>query len=242
VLAPTGSVTSRPSILYIDDDAQLGALMRDYLSSQGFDVDFAPDGASGIRTVSLRPPSLVLLDVMMPGLDGFAVLDAIRRAGDTPVLMVTARGDTPDRIHGLEAGADDYIPKPFDPAELVARIHAVLRRTTGVTARERLPVIEIGGVRLDPGSRTVTCDQRPITLTSIEYSILELLMSSAGRAVSRDEICLRFYQRPVSPFDRSIDVHVSHIRQKLRPYGSLVQTVRGAGYLFALARPADRHP
>lgn len=231
----------RPSILLVDDDDQLGALMMDYLGAQGFDVDFAPDGASGIRRASLRPPSLILLDVMMPGLDGFAVLDELRRASDTPVLMITARGDVPDRIHGLEAGADDYVPKPFEPAELVARIHAVLRRSTGVRARERVPAIELGGVRIEPASRAVTCDGVPAELTGIEYSILELLMRAAGRAVTRDEICLRLYQREASPLDRAIDVHISHIRQKLGQFGSLVHTIRSAGYLFALDTPAQRH-
>jgi len=240
VLVPAVAASSRPYILLVDDDEQLCALMKDYLCARGFDVDSARDGASGIRTASLKSPALILLDVMMPGLDGFAVLEEIRRSCDTPVLMLSTRADAPDRIRGLEAGADDYLSKPFDPAELVARIHAVLRRTTGVTVRGRVPAIEIGDVRLDPASRTVTCSQQPVELTGIEYSILELLMQTAGRTVTRDEICLRIYQRKASPFDRAIDVHVSHIRRKLGSSGSLVHTVRGAGYLFALDIEAPR--
>jgi two-component system response regulator CpxR len=236
---PAASTPSRPSILLVDDDRELCALMKDYLREQGFEASIAYDGPTGIRSASLRPPSLILLDVMMPGLDGFRVLDEIRRTCDTPVLMVTALGAPTDRIHGLDAGADDYIPKPFDPAELVARIHAVLRRYTGVTARERVPAIEIAGVRLDPGARSVTCARAPVELTGIEYEILELLMRAAGRAVTRDEICLRLYQREASPLDRAIDVHVSHIRQKLAQRGALVRTIRGSGYLFALDTPRE---
>lgn len=233
----TTAVPSRPSILLVDDDDHFCSLMKDYLCEKGFDVDFARDGVAGIRTASQDPPSLILLDVMMPGVDGFAVLEEIRRSSDTPVVMITARGDIPDRVHGLEAGADDYVPKPFDPEELVARIHAVLRRSTGVTAREAAPPIGIGGVFLNPAARIVTCDGVPVILTGVEYTILELLMRAAGRAVTRDEISLRLYQREASPLDRAIDVHVSHIRQKLGHCGALVQTVRGAGYLFALDKP-----
>jgi len=237
LIGATAAVPLRPSILLVDDDDQLGVLMKDYLYAQGFDVDCARDGKSGIRIASQKTPSLILLDVMMPDLDGFTVLEEIRRSSDTPVVMITARGDVSDRIHGLEAGADDYVPKPFDPAELVARINAVLRRSTGVTAREAAPAVEIGGVCLNPASRTVTCEGVPVILTGVEYMILEMLMRAAGRAVKRDEICLRLYQREASPLDRAIDVHVSHIRQKLGHCGALVQTVRGAGYLFALDKP-----
>jgi two-component system, OmpR family, response regulator CpxR len=231
------SAYSRPAILLVDDDDQLCALMKDYLDKQGFQVDLAHDGPSGLRSASLRPPSLILLDVMLPGVDGFAVLSEFRRACDTPVVMLTARGEPADRIQGLEAGADDFIRKPFEPAELVARIHAVLRRTTGLTVRDRAPVIEIGGVRLDPGSRTVSSGQVPVDLTGIEYEILEMLMFAAGRAVTRDEICLRLYQREATVFDRAIDVHVGHIRQKLAARGAYVRTIRGSGYLFALDQP-----
>ncbi|HEY3442754.1 MAG TPA: response regulator transcription factor [Paludibaculum sp.] len=220
------------ALLLIDDDRDLTALLRDYLAQQGFDSETANDGVAGLRMAGAKRYDLILLDVMMPGMDGFAVLEQLRRVNDTPVLMLTARGEPDDRIHGLRAGADDYLPKPFNPDELVARIQAVLRRATGVTAREKAQAIEFGGVRLEPSMRNVFVAGEVVELTAVEFDILDVLMSAAGRVVSRDDISLRLYQREASPFDRSIDVHLSHIRRKLGEAGGLIRTIRGSGYIF----------
>lgn len=220
------------AILLIDDDRDLTALLRDYLAQQGFESETANDGITGLRMATARRFDLILLDVMMPGMDGFAVLEQLRRINDTPVLMLTARGEPDDRIHGLRAGADDYLPKPFNPEELVARIQAILRRVTGITARDKAPAIVFGGVRLEPSTRNAFVAGQAMDLTAVEFDILDVLMSAAGRVVSRDDISLRLYQREASPFDRSIDVHLSHIRRKLGDAGGLIRTIRGSGYIF----------
>jgi two-component system, OmpR family, response regulator CpxR len=146
--------------------------------------------------------------------------------------MLTARTAQVDRVAGLDAGADDYLPKPFGPEELLARIRAVLRRSAGSTAAARPEPLEISGVRIDPASRETWCDGQKAELTSIEFDLLELLIRSAGRIISRNELMASLYQRPASPFDRALDVHISHIRKKLGDRGDLICTVRGAGYLF----------
>ncbi len=220
------------ALLLIDDDRDLTALLRDYLAQKGFESETANDGVSGLRLATAKRFELILLDVMMPGMDGFAVLDELRRVNGTPVLMLTARGEPDDRIQGLRAGADDYLPKPFHPDELVARIQAVLRRATGVTARGKAAAIEFCGVRLEPAARNVFLAGQAVELTAVEFEILDVLMSAAGRVVSRDDIALRLYQREASPFDRSIDVHLSHIRRKLGDAGALIRTIRGTGYIF----------
>jgi two-component system, OmpR family, response regulator CpxR len=220
-------------LLLIDDDRQLCSLMGDFLMQQGFAVSIAYDGLTGLAMATSGSHDLVLLDVVLPGLGGFAVLDELRRVSDIPVLMLTARGEPSDRVFGLSAGADDYLPKPFDPAELVARVHAILRRSVGLP-RAKKPVIEIAGVCLDTAARQVSVAGVQVDLTSAEYGILEILMRAAGRPVSRDEISIRLNQREAAALDRAVDVHISRIRHKLGPKGALIQTVRGAGYLFAL--------
>jgi DNA-binding response OmpR family regulator len=221
-------------LLLIDDDRQLCRLMRDFLTRQGFAVAIAYDGLTGLAMASQEPHDLVLLDVVLPGLTGFAVLDELRRGSDIPVLMLTARGEPGDRVFGLSAGADDYLAKPFDPAELVARIRAILRRSPALARSKKVPVIEIAGVCLDTAARQVSMARSRVDLTSAEYGILEMLMRAAGRPVSRDEISIRLNQREAAALDRAVDVHISRIRHKLGPKGALIQTVRGAGYLFAL--------
>jgi DNA-binding response OmpR family regulator len=220
-------------LLLIDDDRQLCSLMGDFLMQQGFAVFMAYDGLTGLAMATSGSHDLVLLDVVLPGLGGFAVLDELRRVSDIPVLMLTARGEPSDRVFGLSAGADDYLPKPFDPAELVARVHAILRRSVGLP-RARKPVIEIAGVCLDTAARQVRMAGVQVDLTSAEYGILEILMRAAGRPVSRDEISIRLNQREAAALDRAVDVHISRIRHKLGPRAALIQTVRGAGYLVAL--------
>jgi two-component system response regulator CpxR len=219
-------------LLVIDDDRELTTLLSEYLTEKGFTVEVANDGVSGLKQATASRYEMVLLDVMMPGMDGFSVLGELRRINDTPVVMLTARGEPDDRIQGLRTGADDYLPKPFNPEELVARIQAVLRRTTGNMAREKTAPVEVAGVRMDTAARSVTVQGEKVELTGVEYDILELLMKAAGRAVTRDEISLRLYQREASPFDRSIDVHLSHIRRKLGDAGGLIRTIRGSGYIF----------
>lgn len=217
------------SILLVDDDADLRSLMSEFFAEQGYQVTVAPDGTKGLELARQPHFDLVILDVMMPGLDGFAVLEQLRRTSKVPVIMLTARTETASRIQGLETGADDYLPKPFDPQELLARVRAILRRTS---ADPTSGPIEVSGVRLDVAARTVMQAGKPVTLTSVEFDILEVLVRAAGRVVSRDELMQRLYQREATPFDRSIDVHVSHLRKKLDESDQLIRTVRGVGYQF----------
>jgi two-component system, OmpR family, response regulator CpxR len=223
-------------ILLVDDDAELGTLMRDFFAEHGIDVALAHNGPAGLQAALARTYDLVLLDVMMPGFDGFEVLRRLRETSGVPVLMLTARTESASRIRGLEGGADDYLPKPFEPLELLARIRAILRRTRPSVAETEAPV-EVSGVRIEPASRRVSFEGRPVDVTTIEYDILDTLMRSAGRVVSRDDLMRRLYGRESTPFDRSIDVHVSHLRKKLEAPRELIQTVRGVGYQFAVETP-----
>lgn len=220
------------SLLLVDDDAELAALMREFFAQRGVSLEPVYDGARGLARALEGKFDLLLLDVMMPGMDGFEMLRHFRRRSQTPVIMLTARTEQRDRIAGLDAGADDYLPKPFSPEELLARIRAVLRRTErgGLTRDE---VIEVNRVRLDSGSRAVRMDGAEIELTAIEFDILEILVRSAGRVVSRDELMNILHQREATPFERSMDVHVSHLRKKLESNRSLIRTIRGVGYQFA---------
>lgn len=221
-------------VLVIDDDAELCQLVTRYLSREGFEIHWAPNGAAGIERALAEEYCLIMLDVMMPDTDGFGVLRRIRQQSRTPVLMLTARGDIHDRIQGLEMGADDYLPKPFDPAELVARIRAVLRRSapTGPVP----PAIRIGEIELDAGARTVRRGSTPVDLTTVEFDLLAVLMRAAGNTVSREDLVRNVLRRDFSPFDRSIDTHVCNLRRKLGPLadgGERIKGVRGAGYLYA---------
>jgi two-component system, OmpR family, response regulator CpxR len=220
------------SLLLVDDDAELCGLMVDFFSQHGFRVESANDGRRGLARALDGDFDLVLLDVMLPGLDGFEVLHQLRRQSHVPVIMLTARTEQADRIIGLNAGADDYLPKPFGPEELLARIRAVLRRASqsGLQAPKAL---QAGSLRLDSATRQAWRDTMPLELTSIEFEILSLLMRSAGRSVSRDEIAGILYHREAMPYERAIDVHVSHLRKKLEHQGrSMIRTVRGVGYQF----------
>ncbi|MGD0580193.1 MAG: response regulator transcription factor [Bryobacteraceae bacterium] len=220
-------------LLLIDDDAELAALMRDFFGGQEIDLTSAQNGVEGLAMALRGGFDLILLDVMMPGLDGFEVLKRLRAERGTPVLMLTARAESESRIRGLNEGADDYLPKPFEPTELLARVNAILRRTRG-PARDPLLPVEIGGIRLDPSTRAVTKNGNAVEVTTIEFDILEMLMRAAGHVVSRDELAQRLYNRPASPYDRSIDVHISHLRKKLDGATDLIRTIRGAGYQLAL--------
>lgn len=215
-------------VLIIDDDTELCALLEEFLEREGFRVTLENSGPRGLEIASTANFDLIVLDLMLPGMDGFALLKRLRMKSAVPVLMLTARGEDEDRIVGLELGADDYLAKPFNPRELVARIRAVLRRVQ-VRSKGR---IEVNGVAIDPGTREVFCDERPVEMTTLEFDILETLVRSAGNVVSRDALMESMYNRKATPFDRSIDMHVSHLRRKLETDRTLIKTVRGVGYQF----------
>ena len=220
-------------VLVIDDDAELCQLVTRFLSREGFEISWAPNGAMGIERALAEDYSMIMLDVMMPDTDGFDVLRRIRERSRTPVLMLTARGDTDDRIRGLEMGADDYLPKPFDPAELVARIRAILRRSASL--RPLSLSLASGDIELDTGARNVWRNGTPIDLTTVEFDLLGALIRAAGSTVSREELVRNVLGRDFSPFDRSIDTHVCNLRRKLGPLddgGERIKGVRGAGYLY----------
>jgi two-component system response regulator CpxR len=231
------------SILLIDDDMELSDLMREFLAARDIAVEATHDGRRGLARALSGEHDLILLDVMLPGLDGFEVLRQVRRRSPVPIIMLTARTARADRVAGLDAGADDYLPKPFEPDELIARIRAVLRRSRRpvATASE---VLEVNGVRLVPGTREVWCVGSPVEITTTEFDILELMIRSAGRIISRNEMSATIYRRPASPQDRSIDVHVSHLRRKLGAMGGLIRTIRGVGYLFCaeVGEPQESQP
>jgi two-component system response regulator CpxR len=215
-------------LLIIDDDTELCALLAEFLTREGFAVAVEHDGGLGLQRALAGNFALIVLDLMLPTLDGFALLKLLRVQSRVPVLMLTARGEDVDRIVGLELGADDYLAKPFNPRELIARIRAVLRRVQSPSQGR----LEVNGVTIDPGTREVVCDGRAIEMTTLEFDILEVLMRSAGRVVSRDALMESMYNRKATPFDRSIDMHVSHLRKKLEIERTLIKTVRGVGYQF----------
>lgn len=225
-------------VLLIDDDVELCALLNEFLRREGFTVEVEHEGRRGLERALTDQFDLVVLDVMLPGMDGFEILRQLRQKSHTPVLMLTARAEDVNRIVGLELGADDYLGKPFNPRELAARIRAILRRSEGRPAeRGRL---EVSGVTLDAGSRQVTVDGAPVELTTLEFDILELLMRAAGRVVSRDTLMESIYNRKSTPFERSTDMHISHLRKKLETGGARIKTVRGVGYQFC--RTPDEEP
>jgi two-component system response regulator CpxR len=220
-------------VLVVDDDAELCKLVTRFLSREGFATTWAPNGAAGVEHALAEDYSLIMLDVMMPDTDGFDVLRRIRQQSRTPVLMLTARGDTHDRIRGLEMGADDYLAKPFDPAELVARIRAILRRSA--PQQPLFAAVTLGDIELDGGSRSVRRRGTPIDLTTVEFDLLAVLIRVAGSTVSREDLVRNVLGREFSPFDRSIDTHVCNLRRKLGPLtdgGERIKGVRGAGYLY----------
>jgi len=226
-------------VLVVDDDAELCQLVTRFLTREGFDIRWAPNGAAGVELALAEDYSLIMLDVMLPDTDGFDVLRRIRRHSSTPVLMLTARGDTHDRIRGLEMGADDYLPKPFDPAELVARIRAILRRSS---PQRMVSAISVGDIELDGGARTVQRSGAPVDLTTVEFDLLAALMRVAGSTVSRQDLVRNVLGRDFSPFDRSIDTHVCNLRRKLGPLGDggeRIKGVRGAGYLYAAPKKPE---
>ncbi|MBW2689491.1 MAG: response regulator transcription factor [Deltaproteobacteria bacterium] len=228
-------------ILVIDDDIELCELLSDYLSSEGFVVETVHHGEKGAEKALSKEYALVILDVMLPGMNGFDVLRKIREASKLPVIMLTARGDDIDRIVGLELGADDYLPKPFNPRELVARVRAIQRRTevasAPTSAAQHSSEVSVGDIILSTVSRSVKREGEPIELTSVEFTLLEVLLRQAGQVISREELVEKALGRQLSAYDRSIDVHVSALRKKLGHYcGNIerIKTIRSVGYLYSL--------
>jgi DNA-binding response OmpR family regulator len=223
-------MTSR--VLLIDDDARLYELLASYLAQNGFEVEGARDGAQGILALAASPFDAVLLDVMMPGMTGLEACRRIREKSRIPILMLTAKGDETDRVVGLELGADDYISKPFSPRELLARLRAVLRRSTPGGGLERLVV---GKVVVDLEGREVTTDGQRVELTALEFDLLVALAKRAGRVVPRDNLLAQAGRSDVVVGERTVDVHISHLRQKLGDdprAPRLIKTVRGVGYVM----------
>ncbi len=225
-------------ILVIDDDIELCELLTDYLGSEGFEVETVNHGEQGAAQALAEEYALVVLDVMLPGMNGFDVLRKIRATSKLPVIMLTARGDDVDRIVGLELGADDYLPKPFNPRELVARVRAIQRRTEVLEdAAEQTTEVHVGDVVLSTVNRSVKQDGQQIELTSVEFTLLEVLLRQAGQVISREDLVEKALGRRLSAYDRSIDVHVSALRKKLGHHyanSERIKTIRGIGYLYAL--------
>jgi two-component system response regulator CpxR len=219
------------SLLLVDDDVELCGMMTEFFAGAGHHLDCAHNGRDGLDRAVSGTYDLAILDVMLPVFDGFILLQQLRRRKDLPVIMLTARVQRQDRITGLNTGADDYLPKPFDPDELIARIRAVLRRTD--TAHwQANATITIGDIHINPTTREAWVAGLHVNLTAVEFDLLEMLMRSAGRIVSRDEITMALFERAATPYDRFLDVHVSHLRKKLEGGHGLIRAVRGVGYVF----------
>ena len=230
--------TQMDHILIIDDDVALCELVIEYLEPLGFKMTAVHRGDDGAEAALSGTFSIVVLDVMLPGLNGFEVLRRIRAESKIPVLMLTARGDDVDRIVGLEIGADDYLPKPFNPRELVARIRAILRRTQTDSARalDQPATLTAGDIELDLGTRVVRRAGELVELTAVEFDLLEKLLRAAGRIITREDLSKDVLGRSITPFDRSIDMHISNLRKKLghhRGEVERIKTVRGVGYIYA---------
>jgi two-component system response regulator CpxR len=224
-------------ILLIDDDVELCSMLSEYMGRNGFRIAAIHRGDTGLRTALEKPFAMILLDVMLPGLDGLEVLRRLRASSSVSVLLLTARGDDVDRIVGLEIGADDYLPKPFNPRELLARMRAILRRTAGTHEKQDQTLLRADGLELNLATRTVLQNGKKIELTDVEFALLEALMRSPGKVVSREEISESALGRKFHPFDRSLDMHVSRLRRKLSPKDAteeLVKTIRGTGYQLAV--------
>ena len=225
-------------VLIVDDDVELCELVAEYLTPEGFEVEAVNNGEQGLKRALSGEHAIVILDVMLPGISGLEVLRRLRAESRVPVLILTARGDDVDRIVGLEIGGDDYLPKPFNPRELLARIRAILRRAQK-PASPSLDKVVVGDVELDPAARMVRRAGDPVELTSVEFGMLEALMRAAGQVVTRDQLAQSVLGRKFMPYDRSIDMHVSKLRKKLGDSGDgeRIKTIRGVGYVFT--RPSN---
>jgi two-component system response regulator CpxR len=220
------------SILMADDDTELCELLHEFFARRNIRLESVHDGSRGLARALSGGHDLLLLDVMMPGLEGFELLRLLRRQSQVPVIMLTARTTQADRVAGLDAGADDYLPKPFGTEELMARIRAVLRRSA--RAPKEAEILDAGEIRLISSAREVLAAGAAVAVTTVEYDILEFLVHSAGRIVSRDELTAALYRRRATKFDRTLDMHICNLRKKLGRHGDLIRTVRGVGYLCRL--------
>ncbi len=222
------------NILIIDDDTALGELLVEYLSREALDTTVAPTGKEGLELALSGRFDLVLLDLILPDVDGLTMLYMLRKQDGPPVLILSGRGDDVSRIVGLEMGADDFLPKPFEPRELVARMRAILRRTSKAKCTA-LSELRVGDLRLEPRLRQVWRGEERLTLTQNEFNLLETLLRSAGQVVTKDDLSLAALGRELSPLDRSVDVHISNLRRKLGPQpdeSERIRTVRGVGYMY----------
>jgi two-component system, OmpR family, response regulator CpxR len=224
-------------VLIIDDDEELCELVSEYLTVEGFETECVNDGEAGLHRALSSDHDMAILDVMLPKMNGFDVLRALREKSKLPVIMLTARGDDMERIVGLEIGADDYLPKPFNPRELAARLRAILRRAHTDTDAKNNEKIEVDGVELSPSSRTARRDGEDINLTSVEFELLHELLRDAGKVIKKEDLSERVLERKLSPFDRSLDMHLSNLRKKLGPRrdgSERIKTVRSVGYIYTV--------
>jgi DNA-binding response OmpR family regulator len=226
-------------ILLIDDDEELCELVSEYLTVEGFELESVNDGEAGLERALSGEYDMAILDVMLPKMNGFEVLRSLRTESKMPVIMLTARGDDMERIVGLEIGADDYLPKPFNPRELVARLRAILRRSSslennGQDANEK---IEVDGIQIASSSRTALRDGQDLNLTSVEFDLLRELLREAGKIVKKEDLSERVLERKLSPYDRSLDMHISNLRKKLGARsdgGERIKTIRSVGYIYTV--------
>jgi DNA-binding response OmpR family regulator len=218
-------------VLVIDDDHALVDLLREFLATEGFTVDAAYDYDSGLAALNAEH-QLVVLDVMLPGGSGLELLKTVRASSNVPVVLLSAVGETVDRIIGLQIGADDYLAKPIEPRELAARMHAILRRTRDMPTDGG--EIKVGDVSLSAGRRVVVRAETRVELTAVEFNVLECLLRNAGSTVTRETLAERALGRPLAPLDRSVDVHVHNLRKKISPTpDERIKTIRGVGYMYA---------
>jgi two-component system response regulator CpxR len=234
-------------VLIVDDDVKLCDMLRDYLARHDIELTARHEGNHALEAARAAQHELMLLDVTLPGIDGFEVLRRLRTFSNVCVILLTARGEAADRVRGLQLGADDYLPKPFDVEELVARIHAILRRSiprlATTATHPSKPTLKRDGLTIDFASRTVLYRNTLLELTNIEISLLEMFMQSPGVVLTREELVVRVFQRPFHPLDRSLDVYVSRLRRKLQsatPLGNHIKTIRSSGYLFS-ASESNQH-
>lgn len=239
-------MSDRPEILVIDDDAELCELLSELLGQEGYAVESAGDGKRGLARAEEKAFALIVLDVMLPGLNGFEVLTRLRQTSRTPVIMLTARGEDVDRIVGLEMGADDYLPKPFNPRELVARVRAIHRRATAPlpSESEATSTLRVDDLELLPSARSARVAGHDLDLTTAEYDLLDALVRQAGAVVPRDELARVVLGRRLAAYDRAIDMHVSNLRRKLAQHsqGERIKTVRNTGYILVKHAGSGRAP
>jgi two-component system response regulator CpxR len=228
-------------ILIIEDDVIVGDLLQNYLQPEGFSVEIVRDGLTGLERGLSGEHSFIILDVKLPGMDGFEILRRTREHSEIPIMILTCYNKDSDRIKGLELGADDYLPKPFNPQELLARIRTILRRSGNTRDSKQSDKLSVGDIQLDPGSRRAYRNGEDISLTATEFSLLEILLSDAGRVIPREKLVRHVQGRRHNPYDRSIDVHISRLRKKLSCHhdgSERIKSVRGIGHFYSL--PADK--